>query len=188
MKMHVYLLSYLIIGFLFLSACEKEDSVAPTQSNPPVVPTPPNTAPIANAREDIIFSPAFCINSITVKLDGTKSTDDDGNLSTYSWKKIAGPGSNFIINDAFSLLVMVRNLEIGEHAFEFTVRDAGNLESKDTVLVSLKKGAVKAYDIDVSFRSFYFFKNNAEYAEWDWSSFYINETQIRGFETYVRQF
>ena len=46
----------------------------------------PNKPPIANAGADQTVNATD-----SVKLDGTKSKDPDGNISSYSWKEIAGP-------------------------------------------------------------------------------------------------
>ena len=47
---------------------------------------PPNQLPVANAGTNQIVN-----SGDRVKFDGNKSIDPDGNITSYSWRQIAGP-------------------------------------------------------------------------------------------------
>ena len=93
---------------------------------------PTNHAPIANAGADTTINlPA---NAITV--DGSRSTDPENNITSYSWKKISGP-STFNIISASSIQTQITNLVQGVYQFELKVTDAGGLFSQDTMQVNV---------------------------------------------------
>lgn len=92
---------------------------------------PPNTAPVANAGNDITLTlPA---NSTTLNGSGT---DADGNAFTYQWTKIEGPAS-FTIADMNAASTGLSNLAEGVYKFVLTVTDIYNASDKDTVTVSV---------------------------------------------------
>lgn len=123
-----YLLSVALFTFL-VHSCRKEDQPAPVVYDPSV-----NQSPIANAGLDkTIVLPT---NSVT--LDGRASTDPDNNITTYSWRKIAGPTPANIFDLAMPQ-TPVTNLTEGVYAFALKVTDAGGLFSEDTVLITVKQ-------------------------------------------------
>lgn len=96
-------------------------------------PTQPNRPPVANAEADQTIT--LPVNTIT--LDGIGSTDPDNNITSYEWKKIAGPSSFNIVNANVSK-TSVTNLAQGVYQFELKVTDAGLLFSRDTVQVMVE--------------------------------------------------
>ena len=91
-----------------------------------------NHPPVANAGPDtLIILPANSIN-----LDGSRSTDPENNITSYTWAKISGPSSYNIAN-ANVVQSLVANLVEGVYRFELTVTDVGGLFSKDTILVTV---------------------------------------------------
>ncbi|MBX2925309.1 MAG: T9SS type A sorting domain-containing protein [Chitinophagaceae bacterium] len=80
--------------------------------------------PVANPGNDITIS--LPDNSIT--LDGSASTAPDGNISSYMWTKVSGPGEE-IIADAASAVTTVSNLKEGTYKFKLKVTDSnGNID------------------------------------------------------------
>jgi hypothetical protein len=125
------------IILLFTTGCEKE-KVVTTNIPPPAIqpptppPTPPpitNTAPRANAGQTKYV--AFPADSIFLK---GSAYDKENNVASYVWKKVSGPESFNIENPAY-LETKVRNLKVGEYAFELTVIDSLGLQGRDTVKV-----------------------------------------------------
>jgi hypothetical protein len=118
LKLSAFLLSIVLVLFI---SCKKELSCKNCETNQP---------PIANAGTDqIITSPK---DSVT--LDASASTDPDGTITSYKWKKFLGPGSSSII-DSKSSTTLVKTLVIGVYKFELTVTDNGGLSARDTVQV-----------------------------------------------------
>lgn len=91
-----------------------------------------NHAPIANAGPDqVLFLPT---NATT--LNGAGSIDADQNITTYRWTKITGPAT-FSMQNAAAAQTQISGLVAGEYQFELQVTDAGNLQSKDTVAITV---------------------------------------------------
>ncbi len=139
---------FLTVIFIYL-ACKK-----PPPPSPPAV----NLPPVAKAGADQSFTLASCSDKVNAELDGSGSTDPENKISSYTWKKIAGP-EGFTIRNPNSVKTTVVNLSTGEYAFELTVTDAGSLSSKDTVLISVKS-TPKEYDLDIPANGTYTFIDN----------------------------
>lgn len=78
-----------------------------------------NTAPVANAGPD---QPAHVGHMVT--LDGSGSTDADGDPLTYAWTFISKPiGSNAILNNPTSVNPSFTPDKIGEYEVSLTVND-----------------------------------------------------------------
>src|SRR5258705_9591112 len=91
-----------------------------------------NHPPVANARANqTIILPTNIVN-----LDGSGSADPDNNITNYTWSKIFGPSSFYILN-LNAAQTQVTNLVKGVYKFELKVTDAGGLFSKDTVDVTV---------------------------------------------------
>jgi hypothetical protein len=94
---------------------------------------PGKIKPSANAGSDkVIIYPA---DSIT--LDGSKSSDPDGAVRSYHWKKTRGP-EHFNITDAGSMITMVTGLDEGEYEFMLTITDYDGGKDEDLVKVIVK--------------------------------------------------
>jgi hypothetical protein len=75
-------------------------------------------------------------NSVT--LNGTASTDPDGSIVSYTWRKIQGPaGSSFSSTNIAS--PAVNGLTRGQYEFELTVTDNRGAASTDRVLITVIK-------------------------------------------------
>src|SRR5919112_1484613 len=106
-----------IFAFIFLceaiifTSCKKEQSCQVCGIN---------ATPIANAGRDTVI----VLPHETALLDGSASTDPDGNITSYKWMKVAGP-TTATITDASLAKTMVKDLVEGVYRFELTVTDNG---------------------------------------------------------------
>ncbi|WP_298734854.1 PKD domain-containing protein [uncultured Chitinophaga sp.] len=92
----------------------------------------PNKAPLARAGNDISIT--LPVNS--VQLDGRSSSDPDGSISAYAWKKISGP-AGATIGTPSSGTTRVTSLLAGSYIFELTVTDNGGATASDRVNVTV---------------------------------------------------
>ncbi|MBO6587365.1 MAG: hypothetical protein JJ953_14735 [Gracilimonas sp.] len=92
---------------------------------PPIEPT--NTAPIANAGSDISKDATGSTTPVT--LDGSGSSDPDGDTLTYSWSD----GSSVVSTDAS----FTADLADGEYTFTLTVSDGEATDSDDVTVTVL---------------------------------------------------
>ena len=84
-------------------------------------------APVADAGPDITAL------TLEAQLDGSKSSDPDGDAITYSWKSV---GRSASLRNATSAMPIVQFGEgFGEYEFELTVTDSKGLSSTDRVKV-----------------------------------------------------
>jgi len=90
--------------------------------------TPPNSAPVAEAGDDLESTV-----SEVVTLDGTASTDADGDDLTFTWEITSAPaGSTATLDDANSTTPSLTPDLTGIYTFSLTVSD-GAEESSDTL-------------------------------------------------------
>ena len=92
----------------------------------------PNEAPVANAGNDAEIT----VPEATVELDGSRSSDADGTIVSYTWVKVSGPGGVTIANSGEAIPNVV-GLEEGEYIFRLTVKDDDGEESADEVKVTV---------------------------------------------------
>ena len=91
-----------------------------------------NKPPFANAGNDqSIVLPA---NSAT--LNGNASADPDGDIVSYTWRKLSGPPSSTIINAA-AVQTDVKDLIEGVYEFELRVTDDDGMSSADKVKITV---------------------------------------------------
>ncbi|MFM9909764.1 MAG: PKD domain-containing protein [Chitinophagaceae bacterium] len=95
-------------------------------------PPPPNQGPSANAGSDIIIT--LPSNSIT--LNGTASSDPDGNITSYLWTKIGGPNS-FNISNSTNQITTVTNLVQGTYSFLLVITDNAGATDRDTIIATV---------------------------------------------------
>ncbi|HTE24830.1 PKD domain-containing protein [Flavitalea sp.] len=102
-----------------------------------VVPRPPvqNQVPVANAGEDIILT--LPVNSTI--LNGTKSSDSDGQINSYNWSKVNGPAKATILNSN-QAQTELKELEEGVYVFRLRVTDDKGGVHEDDVQVTVKAG------------------------------------------------
>jgi hypothetical protein len=91
-----------------------------------------NIPPIAKAgRDTIIILP---INSVI--LNGNRSIDPDGKITSYLWLQVSGPGTALITNQE-KALATANNLSEGLYSFALQVTDDVGLSSRDTLTVTV---------------------------------------------------
>lgn len=95
---------------------------------------PPNVPPIANAGADqTLIGCQGCL--VPVVLNGTASTDPDGNPLQYQWTDITS-GSTPLGTSGNPIATVVRTL--GVHMFQLVVTDSRGGSSVDTVMVDVR--------------------------------------------------
>lgn len=95
-------------------------------------PVLPNQAPIANAGRDISIT--LPVNSAI--LNGSASTDPDGSIVSYSWRKVQGPnGSSLTANNTAA--ATASDLTKGVFEYELTVTDNRGGTATDRVMVTV---------------------------------------------------
>jgi len=91
-----------------------------------------NSAPIANAGADL-----FAAIGDLIHLNGSASTDIDGDLLAYEWKLLSSPaGSSSSLSDASAISPALTLDSDGDYEFELTVNDGHGNTATDRVLVS----------------------------------------------------
>lgn len=120
----------LIVGEYVFELAVTDDSLATAKDTVKVVVHPPNELPIANAGIDGQIT--LPVDSFL--LDGSSSTDSDGTIKSYHWKKISGPEQGSVSN-ADSAKSTAINLVAGAYVFELAVTD--NRDSVDSDLVTV---------------------------------------------------
>ena len=91
-----------------------------------------NIPPVADVGPDqTIYLPQ---NSI--QLDGSKSTDPDGEIISYKWEQVAGP-SEAALTNVFTPVVSITNLILGDYKFRLTVMDDSLSTGFDEIVVSV---------------------------------------------------
>jgi hypothetical protein len=96
-----------------------------------IIPPPPNKPPVATTEAPKTIT--LPVSNST--LDGTKSYDPDGNISTYAWTMVSGPGGS--ITNTASSSTAVTGLSQGTYVFKLTVTDNSNASASalDTIVV-----------------------------------------------------
>ncbi len=102
-----------------------------------------NQPPIAYAGED-----AFVVLPSNLTLSGSQSSDPDGTVTSYRWRKISGPAS-YQFSDSTIANPTVQNLGIGQYSFELTVTDNQNASSKDTMFANVSPAVVQGSERQV---------------------------------------
>ncbi|MEO5583211.1 MAG: PKD domain-containing protein [Saprospiraceae bacterium] len=121
----------ILVGSLQYLSCKK-DLVSLREVNKP---------PIANAGTDQKIQ--LPIDS--VHLDGSASSDPDGNIINFLWTKIAGPVSFTIVNATLSRTTL-KNLVHGSYQFELIVKNEGGLSAKDTMNITVDSALIINHD------------------------------------------
>ncbi len=84
--------------------------------------------PVANAGADQTLR----LPVSTASLNGSASTDPNGQSLTYSWKQISGPNASSIAS-AGAATTSVSGLLAGTYQYTLTVKNTANLQAVDTV-------------------------------------------------------
>lgn len=93
---------------------------------------PANSIPVANAGPDRTIT----LPLSSIALNGSTSTDADGNIVRASWAVIQSPGGGWIQNGN-SISANAHNLSQGVYKFELTVVDNRAGWSKDTITITV---------------------------------------------------
>ncbi|MFY7839243.1 MAG: PKD domain-containing protein [Lacibacter sp.] len=89
-----------------------------------------NRPPIAKAGADKIIK----LPADSALLDGRASSDPDGSITEWLWRKIEGP-SFYAIKDTSASFTLVNKLKPGVYSFELKVTDNEGLFAKDTIKI-----------------------------------------------------
>ncbi|XP_062393666.1 dyslexia-associated protein KIAA0319 [Sardina pilchardus] len=93
---------------------------------------------VNNSPKAIVHPPAqdltFPVDLVII--NGSESTDDDGDMVTYHWEQVAGP-SLANGSSADTPVLLLHNLEPGQYTFKLTVTDAQGLADSATASVSV---------------------------------------------------
>jgi alpha-tubulin suppressor-like RCC1 family protein len=92
-----------------------------------------NHPPVANAGTDQVVYLSQGSSTITVKVDGSGSTDDH-HITAYLWTKVSGPGTQTFLTNTLDT-TRITNLQQGTYQFQLKVTDDSSAISYDTVQV-----------------------------------------------------
>ncbi len=95
-----------------------------------------NIPPVANAGT----SKTITLPLNSVSLDGSKSSDTDGTINSYSWAQVSGP-SNAILTNTSKSIAGAGSLVVGQYVFELTVTDNSGASSKAQIKVTVVAAA-----------------------------------------------
>ena len=105
---------------------------------------PTNGAPVASPGADHAADPGA-----SVTLDGSRSTDPDGEALTYAWEQVSGASVTLSGADT-ARATFTAPAEPEDLVFRLTVTDPGDLSDSDEVTVTVGDGAPDFGDASVS--------------------------------------
>ena len=129
MKPAFTLTCFILICILANISCQKEYSCENCREK--------NIPPVANAGIDQVIN----LPKDSILLNGSASTDPDGSIQKWEWKKIAGPNSFQIVTER-SVNTTIKNLHAGNYQFELTVTDNQGMTGMDTVVITVTSTVV----------------------------------------------
>lgn len=134
----------------------------------------PYGPPIANAGENVVV----IVPATTAQLDGSMSSDPDGDPLTYSWEQVNGPS---VIDFSDNLIAQptVSNLKEGIYTCHLTVADADH-SSTDEVLIIVSLTGNTAPTVAIASP-----ESNADYEEGSDVEIKVNAADLEGPVTLV---
>ncbi len=98
-------------------------------------PPPVNIRPVAKPGSSLYIETP---TTTSVTLDGSFSTDSDGNIIAYLWEKLSGPaaGGGTLVN-ANAAIATVSNFFVGVYTYKLTVTDNDNATNEDIVTITV---------------------------------------------------
>ena len=105
---------------------------------------PANLPPVAQAGAD-----AFVVLPANLSLNGLQSSDPDGMIVSYRWRKISGPASH-LFSDSTIANPTVQNLTAGSYTFALTVTDNKNASAADSISIQVLPEATFTWEGAVS--------------------------------------
>ncbi|SIN81540.1 PKD domain-containing protein [Chitinophaga niabensis] len=116
-----------------LSVTDNAGASATDQVKVVVVAGGANRPPVARAG----FNTTITLPVNSVQLDGSASSDPDGSIASYSWRKLGGPaGGNITVTSASRTTVTGYTLE-GVYVYELTVTDNQGLSASSNVTITV---------------------------------------------------
>ncbi|MEP7259421.1 MAG: T9SS type A sorting domain-containing protein, partial [Flavitalea sp.] len=100
-----------------------------------VVPANGNNRPVADAGADRVVALSYTNQCL---LNATMSTDTDGWINSFSWKKLSGPASGSVENMNMGK-TWARNLSEGVYTFRVTVKDNAGDSAYDDIIITVNK-------------------------------------------------
>ncbi len=175
MKILLTLAACFFTAVLLFLSCKKD-------KQPPVPPVAVNLPPVARAGADTTITLSSCGEKIMVPLNGTKSSDPEGKITSSSWRLISGPRDYYVTksNSLYTTAVLRR---AGVYSFELLIGDIGYLTSKDTVSITVIGSTPKEYDLDISSNTTYIFRDN--FKDDYYMNYYYDYTEILGTGNFV---
>ena len=120
--MAVRIIGFFLLICLAVLSCQKESSCEGCD----------NLSPVARAGPDLFVT----LPADSLMLDGSSSSDPDGDIVSYRWEKFSGPASFSIVNAAADVTT-VRDLIKGVYEFVLTVKDNHGAVARDTMSVTV---------------------------------------------------
>lgn len=87
-----------------------------------------NIPPVTKAGNDLMTATS------TAQLNGASSYDPDGNITSYQWSKVAGPGT-YALSSTSIASPELSFLLLGDYAFELQATDNAGATTRDTVYI-----------------------------------------------------
>lgn len=103
-------------------------NVTVTKENLP----PVNTPPVAKAGNDQTIT----LPNNRINLDGSLSTDPDGQIKAYKWAQVSGPAS--IMDGTDTAVLRLSDLREGVHVYRLTITDNSDATNSDDVTITVK--------------------------------------------------
>lgn len=115
-----------------------------------------NENPVAVAGNDLIIT----LPVQTVTLDGSTSSDPDGDISAYSWSISTANGDMIISREA---ITTITNLLEGEYNFKLTVTDNKGATSTDLIKITVLPEPYNYRILDETGKELARFKNDSKF-------------------------